>query len=62
MTRTLKQQADNMRDRHRQHVKAEALKAPAKIIFPMVMFIFPSMFVILLFPAVFMIIQSLGGK
>ncbi len=61
MTRTLKQQADNMRDRHRQHVKAEALKAPAKIIFPMVMFIFPSMFVVLLFPALFMLLKSLGG-
>lgn len=62
MTRTLKQQADNMRDRHRQHVKAEALKAPAKIIFPMVMFIFPSMFVVLLFPALFMLIKNLGGE
>lgn len=61
MTRTLKQQADNMRDRHRQYVKAEALKAPAKIIFPMVMFIFPSMFVVLLFPALFMLIKNMGG-
>lgn len=61
MTRTLKQQADNMRDRHRQYVKAEALKAPAKIIFPMVMFIFPSMFVVLLFPALFMLMKSMGG-
>lgn len=61
MTRTLKQQADNMRDRHRQHVKAEALKAPAKIIFPMVMFIFPSMFVVLLFPAMFTLIKNFGG-
>ena len=61
MTRTLKVQADNMRDRHRQHVKAEALKAPVKIIFPMVLFIFPSIFVILLFPAVLTIIRTLGG-
>ena len=52
MTRTLKQQSDNMRDRHRQYVKGEALKAPVKIIFPMVLFIFPSMFVVLLFPAI----------
>lgn len=62
MTRTLKQQADNMRDRHRQYVKAEALKAPAKIIFPMVMFIFPSMFIVLLFPALFMLFKNLGGE
>lgn len=61
MTRTLKQQADNMRDRHRQHVKAQALKAPVKIIFPMVLFIFPSMFVVLLFPAVLSLLRNLGG-
>lgn len=63
MTRTLKQQADNMRDRHRQYIKGEALKAPIKMIFPMVLFIFPSMFVVLLFPAVFSLLQNLtGGK
>ena len=58
MTRTLKQQADNMRDRHRQYVKGEALKAPVKIIFPMVLFIFPSIFVVLLFPAMISLIRA----
>lgn len=60
MTRTLKQQADNIRDRHRQYVKGEALKAPVKMIFPMVLFIFPSMFVVLLFPAVLSLIRNLN--
>lgn len=61
MTRTLKVQADNMRDRHRQWVRGEALKAPVKIIFPMVLFIFPSIFVVLLFPSVLTIVRDLGG-
>ena len=61
MTRTLKVQADNMRDRHRQWVRGEALKAPVKIIFPMVLFIFPSIFVVLLFPSIIMIVRDLGG-
>lgn len=61
MTRTLKLQADNMRERHRQYVKAEALKAPVKIIFPMVLFIFPSIFVVLLFPAMLTLIRAFGG-
>lgn len=61
MTRTLKVQADNMRDRHRQWVRGEALKAPVKIIFPMVLFIFPSIFVVLLFPSVLSIARNLGG-
>lgn len=62
IARTLKDQADNMRDRHRQHVKAEALKAPVKIIFPMVLFIFPSIFVILLFPAMVSLIRAFTEK
>ena len=60
MTRTLKVQADNMRDRHRQYVKAMALKAPVKIIFPMVLFIFPSIFVVLLMPSVLTLIKTFG--
>lgn len=60
MTRTLKVQADNMRDRHRQHIKALALKAPVKIIFPMVLFIFPSIFVVLLYPAMISLIRAFG--
>lgn len=60
MARTLKLQSDNIRDRHRQWIKSQALKAPVKIIFPMVLFIFPSIFVVLLFPAIITIIQTLG--
>ena len=62
MTRTLKTQADNMRDRHRQRVKTEAMKAPVKILFPMIMFIFPSMFVVLLFPALYALLQNLSNR
>lgn len=62
MTRTLKTQADNMRDRHRQWVKTEAMKAPVKILFPMILFIFPSMFVVLLFPAMYTLMQNLGNR
>lgn len=61
MSRTLKIQADNMRDRHRQFIKAEAMRAPIKILFPMVLFIFPSVFVVLLFPAVLLFVRNLGG-
>lgn len=61
MSRTLKLQADNIRERHRQFVKAQALKAPVKMLFPMVLFIFPSIFVVLLFPALITIIKTLGN-
>lgn len=60
MSKTIQNQADNMRERHRQYVRAAALKAPVKIMFPMVFFIFPAMFVILLFPALISISQAFG--
>ncbi|MBO4401189.1 MAG: type II secretion system F family protein [Selenomonadaceae bacterium] len=60
MTQTLTLQADNMRDRHRQFVRAEAMKAPVKMLFPMVMFIFPAIFVVLLMPSVITLIKTLG--
>lgn len=62
MSRTLKLQSDNIRERHRQFIKAQALQAPVKIIFPMVLFIFPSIFVVLLFPAIITIIKTLGNQ
>lgn len=62
MGRTLNSQADNMRERRRQKAKAEALKAPVKIVFPLVMFIFPAIFVVVLLPSVLSLMHSLGGK
>ena len=48
MGKTLVNQADNMRERRRQRAKAAALKAPIKMLFPLVLFIFPAMFVVIL--------------
>lgn len=60
MSKTLKNQADNMRDRHRQWVRAQAMRAPVKIIFPLVFFIFPSIFVMVVFPAALALMKSLA--
>ena len=62
MGKTLNNQADNMRERRRQKAKAEALKAPVKIVFPLVLFIFPAIFVVVLLPSVLSLIHNLGGK
>jgi len=59
MGKTLKNQADNIRERRRQYVKAEALKAPVKIVFPLVLFIFPAIFVIVLLPSLLSLMQNL---
>jgi tight adherence protein C len=60
MAQTLATQAENIRERRRQYIRAEALKAPVKMIFPMVMFIFPSIFIVLLMPSILVMIKSFG--
>ena len=50
MSGTLQAQADNVRDRHRQYIKAMALKAPVKIVIPLVLFILPAIFIVALGP------------
>ena len=62
MGKTLINQADNMRERRRQKAKAEALKAPIKMVFPLILFIFPAIFVVTLLPAVLSIVQTASGR
>ena len=62
MGKTLINQADNMGERRRQKAKAEALKAPVKMVFPLVIFIFPAIFVVTLLPSVLALIRDLGNR
>lgn len=49
---TLRIQADNMRDRYRQLMREKAMKLPVKLIFPLAFFIFPTIFIVVLGPAI----------
>ena len=62
IARMLRVQADEMRIRRRQRAQEKAFAAPVKLVFPLVLCIFPSMFVVLLGPAAINIYQVFGGS
>jgi tight adherence protein C len=53
--------AVDMRKRRRQAAEEQAQKAPVKMLFPLAFFIFPSMFIVLLGPSVFDLMDALGA-
>lgn len=59
IARMLRVQADEMRVRRRQRIQEKAFAAPVKMIFPMLLCIFPSIFIVILGPAVISIQDAL---
>jgi tight adherence protein C len=58
VAKTMRIQADTLRTQRVQQVEEEAAKTSVKLVFPLVFFIFPSLFVVLLGPAVLIMIDS----
>jgi tight adherence protein C len=54
----LRLQSEQMRQKRRQRAEEKAMKAPIKMLIPMVLFIFPAIFVVLLGPAVIQIMKA----
>jgi tight adherence protein C len=52
IAKILRLQSDQMRQRRRQRAEAQAQRAPVLMLFPMVFLIFPSIFVVILGPAI----------
>jgi tight adherence protein C len=61
MARVLRIQADQMRMKRRQRAEEEAQKAPIKMLIPMGLFIFPSIMIVLLTPALLRITSAFSG-
>jgi tight adherence protein C len=58
--RILRVQAADTRERRQATAEERAMKAPIKMLFPTVLFIFPSMFIVTIGPA-FLALKSLFG-
>jgi len=61
LVRSLRVFADGVRQKRRQQAEELAAKTTVKLIFPLVLFIFPSVFIVLLGPAVILIARNLQG-
>ena len=61
VSRMLRVQAEEIRVRRRQKIQERAFAAPVKMTFPLVLCIFPGIFVVLLAPAAMQIVDSLSG-
>jgi tight adherence protein C len=60
ISKVLQVQSEQLRIERRQRAEEMAAKAPIKMLFPLVGCIFPSLFIVILGPAIILIVQNLG--
>jgi tight adherence protein C len=62
LVQVLRVQSQEVRDKRKQRAEEQAMKAPIKMLFPLVLFIFPSIFIVLLGPAAIQFMQAFSQK
>lgn len=58
----LRIQSDQIREKRRQRAKEKAMKAPVKMLIPMLLFIFPTIFVVLIGPVAIKVLHTFTGN
>jgi tight adherence protein C len=58
----LREQASQMRIRRRQRAEEEARKLPVKVIFPLILCLFPALFIVVIGPGVINIMQAFASR
>ena len=61
ISKVLQVQSEQLRIERRQRAEEQAAKAPIKMLFPLVGCIFPSLFIVILGPAIILIVKNLGN-
>ena len=61
ISKVLQVQSEQLRIERRQRAEEAAAKAPIKMLFPLVGCIFPSMFIVILGPAIILISSTMGS-
>jgi len=61
ISKVLQVQSEQLRIERRQRAEEQAAKAPIKMLFPLVGCIFPSLFIVILGPAIILIMKNLGN-
>ena len=62
IAKVLRIQSVDMREKRKQRAEEQGMKAPIKMLFPLVFFIFPALLIVLLGPAVLQIFSIFANK
>ncbi|MDD5671917.1 MAG: type II secretion system F family protein [Candidatus Omnitrophica bacterium] len=60
LVKTLRTQADVMRKKRRERIRADIAKTPVKLIFPLLLFIFPTLLIVILGPSMVNVFRQLS--
>lgn len=62
LSRVLRIESSNLREHRKQRARENAMKAPIKMLFPLIFFIFPTIFIIILGPTVIRMAAIFGAR